>query len=701
MKKTLKYIIPFFVGCLFIPIPLLGDFHFESAILAGTLGCFLGGIISSRLILKKDSIILFKVLRSIYLFGLPLLLFSLFRNCLIWDGVGFWLLIPIPSVLFGISIGRFFRKIIIPFPALFTVFTLFLFGLGVLLFEFLTLPQVYFYNHVWGAWPGPIYDETVRVTLSFVYFRGFTFGWILLFWFLPEIKSSKRKRSGILLTATLLAIGYWNLPVLGISSPTSYLKTQLPMVKQTEHFDLYFDTDYFSEEEINYWTLKHEFHFQQIIKLLEIDWPVDRKIESFLYANAWQKKELVGAKFTSYVPIWLKQDQLHIAKQHLDDVLKHELVHVISKRFGNSLFNGSWSIGLIEGLAEGIARDASPESTLDQILAADPPYPNSSQMKNALSFSGFYSSAGSISYSTAGSFVGYLLKNYPVSNFKKAYSSSSFDEAYSISFDSLVSKWHRSLPASEIDSVDQQVSNAIFSQRSIFQKTCPHKVTPLLELWDTVQFYESNNNAEKAFPIVEELYQMAPDNLIIKRKWLTYKLEQGDYGDVISSIPENDSIPAFGVLKADAFAMLKNWDAAYNQFEKTWELLPRSYKYSLELRKDTLNWGYFNSVRYDKKIPIGGDLGERNYSNQLVAIQTAIELIRFGYLASYSASAWEYPLNTDWFGTYEVLIDRLIFLNEFSEAEKWIEALSQSELRPRYKERLQEQREWFNFSSNN
>ena len=79
-----------------------------------------------------------------------------------------------------------------------------------------------------------------------------------------------------------------------------------------------------------------------------------------------KKKQLVGAKETSYVPIWLTKDQLHIAHNHLTSVLEHELVHVVAKDFGNLLFDGSWNITLIEGLAEAVTQGASRHSTLNR-----------------------------------------------------------------------------------------------------------------------------------------------------------------------------------------------------------------------------------------------------------------------------------------------------------------------------------------------
>lgn len=695
----IRNLVPVFLGCLLLPLPLLGDFHFESAILAAVLGCFWGAISASRLILKNDTKVIAKVLRAIYLFGLPLFLFSIFRGCFTWHGLGFWILIPIPAVLFGISIGRFYRKIMAPIPAALTLLTLLFISVGVLLIEFLTLPQVYFFNHVWGAWPGPIYDETVKVGWNLIFFRGITFAWILFLWFLPDWKKSVLKKVGIVTSLLILFSSYMFLTEFGVITPRSALQNQFKAY-ETKHFDIYYPGSHFTEKEIEYWALKHEFHFEQISTQLEVDWPENKKIESYLYSSAWEKKRLVGAKFTSYVPIWLEQDQLHIAKEHLDGVLKHEMVHVISKQFGNSLFNGSWSIGLIEGLAEGIAKDASSESTLDQIMAADPPYPSVEQMKSALSFKGFYSSAGAISYTTAGSFVSYLLEEYPVSDFKEAYASSDFKSAYQVPFDTLVAGWQHSLPRVSIDSLDQQNSEYIFSQRSIFQKSCPHVVTPIMELWDDIRFLETLDIYGEALPKIEKLNQMAPENLLIKQKWLQYQLRFEEYKNVVEQVSLNDTIPQFHLMKADAFAFQGDWDQAYNELENVWDILPHAslgnFKYSFELRSDTLNWVVFIRSRYQDQLP-NAVSSNINLPNLVLLAQRAIELERFDLLSTFPAILAREELNADWFNQYLSLIDRLVFLKDFEVAQQWIDHVSALELRPRHEERLQQQQEWLEF----
>ncbi len=699
MKKVIKHLVPIFLGCLFLPLPLLGDFHFESAMLAAIVGCFWGGIASSKIILKKERRLIFKILTAVYLFGFPIFLFSLFRGCFTLHGLGFWVLVPAPSVLLGVTIGRLFRKLIVPLPTTLTFLTLLFISVGVLLVEVLTLPQVYFFNHVWGAWPGPIYDETVTIGWNLILFRVITIAWIVFLWFLPDWKKSGRVKLTLALAVLILFPSYLFLPESGVITPRSELKQQLKKY-QSEHFDIYYADTYFSDTEIEYWALKHEFYFEEINNQLEIDWPEDRKIESYIYSNAWQKKALVGAKFTSYVPIWLNQDQLHIAKEHLDDVLMHEMVHVISKQFGNKLFNGSWSIGLIEGLAEGIAKDASPESTLDQIMAADPPYPTAEQMEAALSFKGFYSSAGAISYTTAGSFVSYLLDEYPVSDFKEAYATNDFEAAYSIPFDQLVSEWQNSLPEVVLDSLDQQNSAFIFSQRSIFQKACPHAVSPLMEQWDQIRLHETNRQLGRALPIVEGLYTSYSYNSVIKLKWLQYQLRFGNYEKVIEAVQPNDSIPQFRLIKSDAHALLGDWESAYSEMNQTISILPnplpRNFKYSYELRSDSLNWEAFINNRYKDIIP--QELTTQlNSSNKYLSISKAIDIIQSERIPAFASAISTSDLNSDWFDIYIQLIDQLIFLESYEIAQNWIEAVSELNLRPRYIERLEEQQEWLEF----
>ena len=672
--------------------------------LAAIIGCFWVGILASKKSTKQDFFNAIRILGVLYLAGLPLLLVSVFSGCFTIDGLGFWIFVPLPSVLFGTAIGRLVRKFHLPKPTFITITVLLFCALGVWLFELLSFPQVYFYNHVWGVWPGPIYDESVQLTGSFFFFRWLTFLWILLLWLLPDWSATFQKKLITGLTLLSLLFTYMNLDEAGIISPRETIQAQLSGHHKTKHFDLYYAKEYYSEDEISYWAARHEFHFQQITEQLDIDWPSNKKIESYLYAHAWQKKKITGAKFTSYVPIWLEQDQLHIAKQQLDGVLKHEMVHVISKQFGNSLFNGSWSIGLIEGLAEGIAKDASSQSTLHQIVAGEPPYPSAAEMKSALSFSGFYSSAGAISYTTSGSFVEYLLDHYPAEYFKAVYPSGNFDDSEYPAFETLVNDWQQTLDQTPLDSVDRQVSEFIFAQRSLFQKHCPHSVSTELKLWDQYQFQLADMDTATAYNTLDELYQNDSGNALVKDAWVRSQLLQGNYDKASSAITQKDTLLTQKVLKADALHLSGNRNEAFDLLE---ELSPRissntagTFRYTLELREDSTQWINHLARRYLDQLPDSATFTQLNLPNQILSLNKALQENHKAEIVLYARLLQNHQPNSDWFDIYEKTIQKLTHLGYIDLAENWL-AFSNQNLRLRYQERLEQQKEWVHFFKHN
>lgn len=672
--------------------------------IAGTIGCFWAGLMASSTLSKSDHIQNFRVLGVLYLSSIPLLLFALISGCLTLDGIAFWILIPVPSVFLGTAIGRFIKKLKFPYPKLLVISILLFCAFGVLLIEFFMLPQVYFYNHIWGVWPGPIYDEAVKLTDSFLIFRFITLLWIIFLWVLPDWGKNLRSKllSGSMLI--ILTLFYLNLSHSGIISPTNSIKEDLGGHISTRHFEIYFDSDSYTQDEIQYWSTRHEFHFEQITEQLDIDWPKDRKIHSFLYAHAWQKKEITGAKFTSYVPIWLEQDQLHIAKQQLDGVLKHEMVHVISKQFGNSLFNGSWSIGLIEGLAEGIAKDASPRSTLHQIVAAEHPFPNADDMRSALTFSGFYSSAGAISYTTAGSFVEYLLNNHPLDDFKKAYQSAEFDNAYSLPFDELISGWHQTLNKTTLDSVDKQTSEFIFAQRSLFQKNCPHSASNELKLWDKYNYLMASEDTVNAYEVLNDLFENYSGNPLVKAEWIRSKLITGKPDAVINHRVESDSLLNLHVLYADALFMSQGYRQAALYLNKYRTDISnsgiRNFKFTLMLREDSTQWNYLLDQRYSDKLADEYDYLNMNTPNKFLTLDKALELGKFEIALFYLHLLSDGSIVPEWFDIIEKTIHRSAYNGEFEIARELIYLMENSSLRARYKERLSEQSEWLSFLQN-
>ena len=674
-------------------LPLIRDFHFELALITATIGCFWAALKAATSSVQDDndladstSIICFLALGS-----LPSFLFASISGCLTMDGILFWLLFTIPSVLFGSAIGRLVRASSLTYKKLVTTFIILLVALGAFLIEFLTLPQVYFFNHVWGAWPGPIYDESVHVGWNLVVFRSITMLWVILIWHVRLFRSAPKYQAIVGFSLISLLLAYTSLDDYEITTPTQKLEQRLSNHVQTEHFDLFFDPLHYSDSEVEWYAKKHEFYFQEIAGQLDIDWPQGRRIQSFLYAHAWQKKELVGAKFTSYVPVWLEEDHLHIAKQQLDDVLKHELIHVMAKQFGNDLFHASWSIGMIEGLATAISPDRSDISTIDQIVAAEQPFPSVNGIKSAFSFSGFYSGASGISYTTTGSFVKYLYENYPLELLKESYYTGRLSN-YPVSVDVLVERWHKHLDTVSLDALDQQVSEFIFGQRSLFQKNCPHVVTEPLRLWDNVSLLLAEKDSLQAYTELDKLAAISDTNDFVKTEWLRASLLRGNTEQVVGAVQEQDTLLTHQLLKGDAYVLQGDLHKALALKETLKPAIQkttaRQFRYSLDLRSDSLNWTNHVLRRFKHVLPDSLLFVQLSPSNQVLSINRAVDLNKHKALSLFFTLHDPDLAHKDWFDVYMKGIERLLRNEEYDLANEWIGILSRLPLRQRYVERL-------------
>lgn len=707
LKKYYSQLIATTLGLMALAVPLLRDFHLESALIVALVGCFWAGWRACREHKEgTDLAHVSMILAHLYLFGLPLVVYTIATGCFSVHGLGFWLLYPVPSVFFGYSIGRLFRMFGITYSRLLTITVLLTIAVAGLLIEFYSFPQVYFFNHVWGGWPGPIYDETVQVTGSLFYFRAITLFWILLLWHFPRFQSDKDARWIVLLAIATLLFSYSSLSEAGVISPRAHLKKELGAQKETPHFNIHYANAFYTGDEIERIALEHEFYLDQIAGQLQLSKPdPEHKIESYLYAHPWQKKKLVGAKFTSYVPVWLQQDQLHIAKQQLSGSLKHELVHVLARQFGNRLLNASWSIGLIEGLAVAVSPDESGTTTIDQIVVSEKPYPTAREMKHALSPLGFYGGRSAVNYTTSGSFVKFLLTEYPVAKFKEAYRSGNLAQSYETSVDELVEKWHRHLNTVTVDSLDQETAQRLFSLPSLFEKECPHVLSELAGNLDRYLLYRAEKDTALYLQYLDKAVELRPDNMMLKAEWSFRNLEAGFFEKVRQKAGLQDSNAELQLLYADALLLSGDRETA-SQHLKYAVQQPKlnsdpdtTLKIALQTRQDSTQWRQYVNLRYGKKFP-GDEFDNLFYRTKIRAMQQALELEQWVLFKSYAQRMYGSAVDLRYFDTYSSMIHMLGYLQEWELAGKWLARLEVMELRQRYKDRLYQQSQWIRFLKN-
>lgn len=687
------------IGLLFIP--LIGDFHIESAILVSLVGCFWAGIRATNASLKKDFYTSLRIAGHLFWVGFPLLVNALITGCFSMYGLGFWLLFPLPSVFFGYAIGRVIREFNIPYPKSITVGILLFVGVGILLIELCTYPQVYFFNHVWGGWPGPIYDEVVRLNGATAFFRILTILWATLLWHIPEVSTDRYAKWIVGFSAMAMLIGYTQLTEFGINSPRSHLQNVLGGHLSTEHFELYYERSLYTDYEIELLAKEHEFYVDQITKQLELpDRDSTDNIESYLYGHPWQKKQLVGAKFTSYVPVWLEQDQLHIAKEQINSSLKHELVHVLSKQFGN-WFNASWSIGLIEGVAVAIDGGSSSTSTIDQIVVSEKPYPTAEELQKAFSFWGFYSGRSGVNYTTSGSFVRFLMQHYPIELLKKAYRSGDVAEAYQLDWQTLTEQWHTVLDTVETDTLDHQVARRILGMPSLFEKDCPHVVSDLATAREQYRFALAERDTARALALLDQALIEADSIAPIKTEWSYRNLVSSNSEKVRQAASLQDTTVDLQLLYADAFAMAENWKKAADHLKQGQELFIENPDSLLEpalaTRSNRWQWKVYRLLTYDNILPDSTVFAEALYRTKVRSLRKAIDQERWKKVVQYSRQLLKHPPRQRYFDDYQRLIHHLIFQRHFDLAEDFMKNLSSMLLRNRYRERLQQERKWLQF----
>ncbi len=595
-------------------LPLIGTLHvdlaFVASILAGLWSALREARIQRRFLFKPTLSYDRRLIRDSLLlsfFAGVILIFDLWRGCFSWEGLLFWILGPYLSLFLGSTIGRFISVKGCAFPTVIAGLWILGIGVGSWLIIFFNSPQLYFFNHLWGYWPGPLYDILAPFPAAYIPFRMITLLWGALFLLLStkQVKGGPKlsKRLGMYSILIALLIGYSTAGYWGGVTTYSSLKKNLTTHVQTPHFSLYAD-DTIPIAEVERWAFRHEFYLQNLLDTLDLEWPEGVKIESYIYANEWQKKELVGAKETSYVPIWLTKDQLHIAHNHLAGVLEHELVHVVAKDFGNLLFNGSWNIALIEGLAEAVTQGASQHSTLNELVAAQPEFPPIETIRNLFSPWGFYSESSGLSYTVAGAFVGFLLQEYPLAYLKESYRSSKLSNNYP-PLEQLVQEWHHYLRTlkEQTSETDRRRSNALFGQASIWQLACPRNPASDYALLDEWNYYWEAAKVEQPNEVLNTAFSSLSTSESTRVRWFSHALWLGKPALLIQNISLRDTSEAATHLMRDAFVMNREWERAIqldSKLDSTSRRRPTRRAMSL---KDSLLWRDYVAIEYGDYLP--------------------------------------------------------------------------------------------------
>ncbi|MFH1194688.1 MAG: hypothetical protein V1720_03175 [bacterium] len=483
--SKIRITFPFFVIFIFtalnlylLTLPMTNVLSYEFSAANGIMQCLVAGLLSINRLRKSGPYKFFGEFLAgnkfyfIFIFFFPLIISIvstiLFRLCPFQEGLLFYLIITLPALLFGIVFGwlsfNFSRKL----GYLIFIISYLVVCLSPLI-ELFYNPQIYFYNPLIGFFPGTIYDESIRIDFNLIFYQAI----ITLFLFTILLFTAKFNKKKFMKLWTLLyiiflpAAFYFIKPGLNFSTDISRIERELNCKLNTEHFLIYYPEN-IAQKKIENIALHHEYFYDEIYSELRVK-PV-RKIVSFLFDSPEQKGRLFGAERADVAKPWLYQ--IYTTVENYDATLKHELAHIFSAEFGVTFLKLAYMLNpaMIEGLAMAVENDFD-DKDVHQIaaLAVRTGY----KVKITSLFSGlnFFSRTSSLSYIFAGSFIRYLLDNYPVEKIKAVYADMDFRKHFGDSIDDLGKDYYNFLSTVQID-FSKDKANYYFGSQPIFKKFC-------------------------------------------------------------------------------------------------------------------------------------------------------------------------------------------------------------------------------------
>ncbi len=548
-------------------MPLVDDLGFEFAFLTAFIATFVVGLMTLHLVngWRSNSVqntrlsvllcLLFCLTLSTLLLPLAVMFVKSWISgfCNVPEGLAFYLLLPGISVLWSTAVALICalatnRKLHATLLFLGTMFV----SIGISVFRLATQPPVFAYNPIIGYFPGPIYDEVVVITSTLLAARAIVLVSVLAMiaglcaCFDPSARKIRpsllmKFRGGgpdgsqiggnaapamamrvvFLVSLAVLAAAYAYRAPLGIVIDRAYIQQTLGGHRQTVHFNIYYDKNTISNWNIDLIARDHEYQLDRIMSYLDVP-PPSTRIASYIYGNADQKKRLMGARHTSMERPG--SDEMHLNNAAFPHpVLKHELVHVLSASFGNSLYGGSYWIGFHEGLAEAVDWQDAPMNPHEwsramRELGLAPP------LENLLSMTGFWTAASSRSYTLCGSFVRFLIERYGLPAFKKAFPTGAVEESYGRKPAELIAEWEAFVDGIQLREDQLRIARQRFIRPAIFRRRCPHEVAALIDrAW---QAYSAQRYSD-AVRDFDRVLELEPENPSALRGLLygTYRLE--------------------------------------------------------------------------------------------------------------------------------------------------------------------------------
>lgn len=404
-------------------------------------------------------------------------------------GIGMYVQVVFPtaiiSVLFGIHFGWMNER---PLNRRLWVSAFWLVTFIISLVPGYFNPQIFTYGWQYGFFPGIIWDAAMELQPAYWWSRLlvllFAVGFIIEDYELIKAGAKTWKEKVKVRQANLWQFGvYGGIPIfislellspMGITQSHDHIKRELTKTIDVKSAVIIHCTDStFTKDELTLLQYKCSLYCDSIRSFFHLK--EKRLTHLYIYPSNEEMKKFVGTANASIAKPWM--NELHIAKENLGS-LKHELVHTLLAPYGNFPFDISWSTGLTEGAAVAVEDNYDGIRDCDEYSARILQLGLAKGVKEIMSFSGFAAQASGKSYTLAGSFSKYLIKQYGSMKFLSLYTTRDYDGIYGKPVEALEREWIASLhllqtPMNKYDTLRVRF---YFDRTSIINDPCLRKI---------------------------------------------------------------------------------------------------------------------------------------------------------------------------------------------------------------------------------
>lgn len=365
------------------------------------------------------------------------------------------------------------------------------------LWRFYSEPPVFSYNAILGYFPGNLYDEDIQLAWPLVWSRLEDAAWVAALvalvgfrldvpghrvtWRLARPAGRRAAALGIAAGCLAGATGlHLQAGALGYAVDAEDIEAVLDGRIETAHFIIHHAHTEDIDAGIAAIAADHEFRYAQVVAQLGV--APEGKLRSFYFADREQKARWFGARAVEMAKPWRREIYLdHRAFPH--GSLRHEIAHAVASAFGDPLFGVAArhgvlaNPGLIEGLAVAIDWPSGYERpTPHEAVRAMQEMGIQPSIGQLLSLQ-FFSVSSARGYTTAGSFLRFLLDTYGPEALRTLYrTGGDFDAAYGVPRAALEARWREMIGTIELPPGAIEAQRERFRGASVFARPCPHAI---------------------------------------------------------------------------------------------------------------------------------------------------------------------------------------------------------------------------------